>query len=137
LFLLPANIPWSWDLWEWDSCLVEALRTFPDVSHALQSESPKEDFDVPFLLRYLFPCLGIGFVLTTGGCVLREKGAEGGAQAQALLEKAAAIDAKQCTQWVALHEFGHVAGLRHEHVRPEALDDKSCKAKKLYKDVPK
>lgn len=26
----------------------------------------------------------------------------------------------------ALHEFGHVAGLRHEHARPEALQDPNC-----------
>jgi len=27
----------------------------------------------------------------------------------------------------ALHEFGHAAGLRHEHIRPEAQEDKHCK----------
>lgn len=26
----------------------------------------------------------------------------------------------------ALHEFGHLAGLRHEHIRPEAQDDPYC-----------
>lgn len=26
-----------------------------------------------------------------------------------------------------LHEFGHIAGLRHEHARPESYDDPGCK----------
>ncbi len=30
-------------------------------------------------------------------------------------------------QSTALHEFGHVAGLRHEHIRPEAMDDPNCR----------
>jgi hypothetical protein len=30
-------------------------------------------------------------------------------------------------QMVALHEFGHVAGLRHEHIRSEAKQDPNCK----------
>ena len=30
-------------------------------------------------------------------------------------------------QATALHEFGHAAGLRHEHIRPEAKDDPNCK----------
>jgi hypothetical protein len=30
-------------------------------------------------------------------------------------------------QSTALHEFGHVAGLRHEHIRAEAMQDENCK----------
>jgi hypothetical protein len=30
-------------------------------------------------------------------------------------------------QSTALHEFGHVAGLRHEHIHPEAANDPNCK----------
>jgi len=30
-------------------------------------------------------------------------------------------------QSTALHEFGHVAGLRHEHIHPEAMNDSNCK----------
>lgn len=30
-------------------------------------------------------------------------------------------------QLTALHEFGHVAGMRHEHIRFEAKDDPNCK----------
>jgi hypothetical protein len=30
-------------------------------------------------------------------------------------------------QSTALHEFGHVAGMRHEHIRPEAMEDPNCK----------
>lgn len=29
-------------------------------------------------------------------------------------------------QLIILHEFGHAVGLRHEHIRPEARDDKNC-----------
>jgi hypothetical protein len=33
----------------------------------------------------------------------------------------------QRLQNTALHEFGHVAGMRHEHIRPEASEDANCK----------
>lgn len=29
-------------------------------------------------------------------------------------------------QSTALHEFGHVAGLRHEHIHPDAMEDSNC-----------
>ena len=32
-----------------------------------------------------------------------------------------------CISRVAVHEFGHVLGLRHEHIRPEAANDPNCK----------
>jgi hypothetical protein len=42
----------------------------------------------------------------------------------------AKVDLINCVQGVALHEFGHVAGLRHEHARPEAVTDPLCLAAK-------
>jgi hypothetical protein len=33
----------------------------------------------------------------------------------------------QRLSYIGLHEFGHLAGLRHEHIRPEAKDDWICK----------
>ena len=36
-------------------------------------------------------------------------------------------------QLTALHEFGHVAGLRHEHIRPEAKTDFNCQFMSSFK----
>jgi hypothetical protein len=38
---------------------------------------------------------------------------------------------------VALHEFGHLAGLRHEHIRPEAKKDPSCGLLREMVETPK
>jgi hypothetical protein len=46
-------------------------------------------------------------------------------------------------QFTALHELGHVAGLRHEHARPEAKEDPNCslfgefKNEETYHDTTK
>ena len=37
------------------------------------------------------------------------------------------IDFESCVKGLALHEFGHVLALRHEHARPEAAFDANCK----------
>ncbi len=36
------------------------------------------------------------------------------------------VSTQQSLQMTAIHEFGHVAGLRHEHVRIEAKNDANC-----------
>jgi hypothetical protein len=36
------------------------------------------------------------------------------------------IEKNSCIRGLVLHELGHVLGLRHEHVRPEALKDPLC-----------
>lgn len=36
------------------------------------------------------------------------------------------VSATEELQLTALHEFGHAAGLRHEHIRPEAKTDPHC-----------
>lgn len=37
------------------------------------------------------------------------------------------ISNEKIIQYTAIHEFGHVAGLRHEHIRAEAKKDPLCK----------
>jgi hypothetical protein len=36
---------------------------------------------------------------------------------------------------VIVHEFGHVAGLRHEHINPEAMEDKNCHNRRSQLDM--
>lgn len=40
----------------------------------------------------------------------------------------------KCVQGLALHEFGHVAGLRHEHIRPEAAEHAGCDLTRGFED---
>jgi hypothetical protein len=34
---------------------------------------------------------------------------------------------EKCAPFIALHEFGHIVGLRHEHVHPDAQKDPLCR----------
>ena len=36
-----------------------------------------------------------------------------------------------------VHEFGHVAGLRHEHISPDAFEDKNCHNRRSQLDMSK
>jgi|GEM_PF-6983837 len=47
------------------------------------------------------------------------------------------LSKEKCYQGVALHEFGHVAGLRHEHIRPEAIASLGCDLTKAFEDFTK
>ena len=42
--------------------------------------------------------------------------------------KAAFVALRTTNAGTIVHEFGHVAGLRHEHIREEAAEDKNCES---------
>ena len=43
------------------------------------------------------------------------------------------VPKETCVRGTALHEFGHIVGLRHEHARPEAKIDPNCQLGLSYK----